>query len=236
MSRAKELSIIVIYVITNTVNGKQYVGQTRCGLAERWRKHWRRAESGRGACRAIAAAIRKYGKDAFTIEAIRVLPCDASQGCIDSAERDAIRERGTLSPGGYNLEDGGKAGRPSAETLARRSAALKGRRLSQEHRKRLSEAQRGRKRTSEAEIAGYKRRVDMLTGVPRSPEAVANMVKAQRARAEYPRTEAQIAAAKRHSAFMSKRKATQGQRAKTSATMKAYHNKRKQECRETILS
>lgn len=217
---------VLIYVITNTITGKQYAGQTRCGLVERWRKHWRRAEANKGACRALAAAIRKYGKDAFTIEAIRELPADATQEQIDAAERDAISELGTLSPGGYNLIGGGKGGRPSAETLARRSAALKGRPLTQEHRQKLSEAQRGRRRTSAAEIAGNKKRAEERRGKPRSPEAIAKMVKSQRARSELPRTEAQKAAAQRHSEFMSNRKASPETRSRTSDSMKAYHQRR----------
>lgn len=222
MSKAKAP---VIYVITNTANGKQYVGQTRCGVVERWRKHWSRSETNSGACPALAAAIRKYGKDAFTIDVIHELPLDAPQQEIDAAEQTAIRERGTLSPNGYNLEEGGKGGRPSAETRAKRSAALKGKPLSDEHRRKLSESQKGRKRTSTAEIAGYKRRVDMLTGVPRSPEIIAKAVATRRGK---PKTEAEKAAAKRHSEFMTGRTESSEHRAKISQSMKAYHeNKRK---------
>lgn len=215
----------VIYVVTNTVNGKQYVGQTLCGIRDRWRKHWRRAEQNKGDCYAIGAAIRKYGKESFTIEVIREFPSDTPQNEIDEAEQSAIRELGTLSPNGYNLVDGGKGGRRSAESLARQSAALKGKPLSAEHRRKLSESQRGRKRTSPAEIEGYERRVAKLKGVPRSPEAVASMVKAQRARAHRPRTEAQQAAAKRHSEFMKGRVLSAEHRAKQSASLKAHNAK-----------
>lgn len=213
---------VAIYVITNNVNGKQYVGQTRCGVAERWRKHWRLAESNKGACRALAEAIRKYGKESFLVDVIQELPLDATQQEIDAAEQAAIRDLGTLSPNGYNLEEGGKGGRPCAEALVRRSAALKGKPLSKEHRQKLSEAQRGRKRTSASEIAGYKKLAEQRKGKPRSPEAVANMVKAQRARASLPRTEAQKAAAKRHSDFMKGRVLPPEHRAKQSASLKAH--------------
>jgi group I intron endonuclease len=191
----------VIYLITNTVNGKQYVGQTLCGLRDRWRKHWRRAEQNKGDCHAIGAAIRKYGKDAFTIEVIREFPHDATQQEIDEAEQAAIRDLNTLSPNGYNLIDGGKGGRRSAETRARQSAALKGKPLSEEHCQKLAEAQRRRTITA-AVLAGHKRRADMQRGVKRSAESVARMVKAQRAVAQLPRTEAQKAAARRHAEFM----------------------------------
>jgi group I intron endonuclease len=218
VSRAKAP---VIYVISNTVTGKQYVGQTLCGLKERWRKHWRRAEKNKGDCYAIGAAIRKYGKDSFAIKVLRELPVDALQQEIDEAEQAAIRDLGTLSPNGYNLEEGGKGGRPCAEARARQSAALKGKPLSEEHRRKLSEAQSGRIPTP-AVIAGNKRRADRLRGVPRSPEAVANMVKAQRARASKPRTEAEKAAAKMHSERMKGRTLSQERRARQSASMKAH--------------
>lgn len=215
----------VIYAITNTVTGKQYVGQTRCGLAERWTRHWRRAEINKGGCHAIGAAIRKYGKDVFTIEAVVELSVNSCQIDIDLAEQETIGRLNTLSPSGYNLTAGGSCGSPTAESLQKRSAALKGRKLSIEHREKLSQSQRGRKRTSPAERAGYERRVEKLKGVPRSPESVANMVKAQRSRSGLPRTDAQKLADSQRSERMKGRVLSQETRSKQSASMKARYTK-----------
>lgn len=53
----------VIYRITNTVNGKVYIGQTKNKLTDRWREHQLRC-----VCRRLHYAIRKYGPQAFAIE------------------------------------------------------------------------------------------------------------------------------------------------------------------------
>ena len=55
-----------IYVITNTVNGKQYVGQTRLTVGHRWNEHVRHAKRKRKGV--LHAAINKYGAESFGIE------------------------------------------------------------------------------------------------------------------------------------------------------------------------
>lgn len=59
---------MIIYCITNTVNNKKYIGQTRNKLARRWSEHLYDARSGRGGV--VHTAMRKYGDDKFTIEQI----------------------------------------------------------------------------------------------------------------------------------------------------------------------
>lgn len=54
---------MIIYCITNKVNGKQYVGLTMRTLEERFKEHCK-AES------AIGRALRKYGLDNFKLEII----------------------------------------------------------------------------------------------------------------------------------------------------------------------
>ena len=53
----------IIYCITNKVNGKRYIGQTTMPLYKRWHAH----KKANGRCISIAAAIKKYGVDAFEI-------------------------------------------------------------------------------------------------------------------------------------------------------------------------
>jgi group I intron endonuclease len=54
-----------IYVITNLLNNKKYVGLTTKSLEERFLAHQERATKEKSV---IQKAIKKYGKDNFTIE------------------------------------------------------------------------------------------------------------------------------------------------------------------------
>ncbi len=89
-----------IYLITNKINSRQYVGRTtRADPRRRWSEH---KKDGRktGKC-IISNALRKYGADAFTFEVIETLTDPHVL-----AEREAfwIGHYNTLSPNGYNLE------------------------------------------------------------------------------------------------------------------------------------
>jgi hypothetical protein len=94
-----------IYLITNSVNGKQYVGLTIGTLADRLKQHFAAARKGRKA--PLPNAIRKYGESAFSIQLIRA---DAQsyeelqdQEINEIATRDSIRN-------GYNSAVGGAVG------------------------------------------------------------------------------------------------------------------------------
>lgn len=58
----------IIYIITNSINDKVYIGQTIQTLQERWQGHCRKAYSTNEANMSIKRAIFKYGKDNFTIK------------------------------------------------------------------------------------------------------------------------------------------------------------------------
>ena len=108
-----------IYKITNTVNSKAYIGQTRYD-AEKTRisKHL----TGNGS-RIIKKAIEKYGQDAFTYEILHdgIIP-----EFLDDLEIEAIEKFNTIAPHGYNLTAGGEGGSPSEETRQKISDANKG--------------------------------------------------------------------------------------------------------------
>lgn len=57
----------IIYKITNLVNGKIYIGQTRQSLRVRWNSHKSHSKKN---TTVIARAIRKYGHENFSIEII----------------------------------------------------------------------------------------------------------------------------------------------------------------------
>lgn len=56
-------------------------------------------------CRALNAAIRKYGWDAFKKE---ILMKDVPKSLLPEEEKRMISEHGTLAPNGYNLHPGGQ--------------------------------------------------------------------------------------------------------------------------------
>lgn len=94
-----------IYLITNEVNGKQYVGLTIGPLVSRLKQHIASAKKGRKA--PLPNAIRKYGAEAFTIKLIR---SDAKNFAeLQQQEIDEIAQRKTLTLG-YNSAIGGAVG------------------------------------------------------------------------------------------------------------------------------
>lgn len=88
-----------IYVVTNKVNGDQYVGLTHKPMAYRWGEHKTCARSGRKSH--FYSAIRKYGIDNFEIqEFVSVLSIDS----LGPIERAVIKQ---LRPV-YNQTNGGE--------------------------------------------------------------------------------------------------------------------------------
>jgi group I intron endonuclease len=109
---------MIIYLITNKVNGKQYVGQTMRKLSQRWTEH----NSSKKGCVVLSNAIKKYGRDGFTIEEIDKA---SSLEELNEKEKYFINKYNTLSPNGYNLSTGGNAPIFSEETRKRMSDAKK---------------------------------------------------------------------------------------------------------------
>lgn len=91
-----------VYKITNNINSKVYIGATTVSLRRRWLQHVNENKKNT----IIKNAIKKYGKENFTIEAIEVLPT------IDEMyEREiywiAFYKSNKI---GYNMLDGGNRG------------------------------------------------------------------------------------------------------------------------------
>jgi len=129
----------IIYLLTNIINGKQYVGQTIRGLDERWWYHcW---SANRGAGYLLHKAIRKYGPDAFTHEILEHTTIED----VNAREIYWIAELKTREHG-YNMTDGGEGTRgwvPDEEWRTKIGAANRGKKLSAEHRAKLSVALSG---------------------------------------------------------------------------------------------
>jgi len=102
----------VIYLVTNKINGKQYVGQTTKKIPlYRWKAH---VSISRKAKSPLYRSLRKYGEDAFTFVVIWSAPDKSS---LDLMEQFFIDALGTISPRGYNLRLGGGNGKHSPELI-----------------------------------------------------------------------------------------------------------------------
>ena len=97
-----------IYKITNMVNGKIYIGETTHTVEKRWQEHLSKINQSNEINRkkhsfAIHAALRKYGKENFTIETIE--QCSDA----DRFERETYWIKYYDSyKNGYNLTLGGE--------------------------------------------------------------------------------------------------------------------------------
>lgn len=90
---------MIIYKITNRVNGKIYIGQTTTPLLQRWRAH----RNSKSNC-VFHKAIRKYGAENFTVEQIDIAAdCDE----LNKKEQYWIRHYNSMRPNGYNSTTGG---------------------------------------------------------------------------------------------------------------------------------
>lgn len=133
---------MIVYVITNTLNGRQYIGATRKRLSQRWSGHLMQAKKGKES--ELHVDMRRYGFAVFSIEPIATPLCEAF---LYDLEMAVIRDRGTRTPAGYSQTDGGagvKGRVVKDEARADISAARRGKPLSAEHRAKLSATKTGK--------------------------------------------------------------------------------------------
>ena len=131
-----------VYKITNTVNQKSYIGiSIREPEKDRIKDHL----SGNGN-RIIARSVKKYGKNVFTYE---ILEANVFDEFLPDLEVAYIANYNTIAPHGYNLTSGGDNHKKlSEETRKKISEARKGKTFSVETRKKISEANKGKKHTA----------------------------------------------------------------------------------------
>jgi group I intron endonuclease len=111
----------LIYLITNKINDKKYIGQTRTSINKRWSKH---KTDSKFVDRPLYRAIRKYGIENFTISIIE----SVDESVVDDRETYWIDYyKSSVLDYGYNLESGGNKYKVvSAETKIKLSISHMG--------------------------------------------------------------------------------------------------------------
>ena len=96
---------MLVYKITNNVNGHGYIGITQCALAKRWREHLCAART--GSDKRLYRAMRKYGTDNFSIAVVYEAKSFEE---LQRVECQLIIEHNTHAKNGegYNLTAGGE--------------------------------------------------------------------------------------------------------------------------------
>lgn len=160
-----------IYKITNTVNGKAYIGQTiHDAVKGRIADHLNGNSKG---SRLVKRAIEKYGKDAFTYD---ILYDGIIPKFLDALEIAAIEKFNTIAPHGYNLTTGGEGGSHCKETRQKLSEINIGKKHSEETRRKLSEINTGKKLLAET----CRKMSEARKGKTRSPETICKMSESKR--------------------------------------------------------
>lgn len=108
-----------IYMITNTLNGKKYIGQTKSSIKKRFYQHCEKRSK-----TVISLAIKKYGRDSFDLKILH--ENIETQEELNQLEVNYIRKYKTIAPEGYNVEKGGYSPM-SAATKKKISKAMTGR-------------------------------------------------------------------------------------------------------------
>ena len=95
-----------IYKITNNINGKIYIGQTRVTEPQRWQQHvWHAYNNSNNDSLLLCKAIRKYGKENFT----RTIVEECDNWFLNEREKYWIKYFDSTNHNiGYNVAEGGE--------------------------------------------------------------------------------------------------------------------------------
>ena len=135
----------VIYLVTNKVTGKVYVGQTIMGIAARWKGHCNAGKSSR-----LWLSIQRHGRESFSIEA---LESAETKQRLDDLERAYIAAYNSTNKDiGYNFERGGSGAPKSKDATERAAAKLRGRVVPKDSVEKMAATKRGRARTAAEQV------------------------------------------------------------------------------------
>ena len=136
---------MIVYRITNKINGSMYIGQTYRELGLRKSEH--KYDASTGLNYPLYNAMNKYGFDNFVFEVVATAETVEE---LNDLEQYYIEHFNTLKPNGYNLGRGGQNKKMTEETKKKMSVAHTGKVLTEEHRKNSILAHTGMKRTEES--------------------------------------------------------------------------------------
>ncbi len=151
-----EADMTKIYLITNLINGKQYVGKTRYSLAHRFSQHCNNEYYNTY----IHNAIKKYGKNNFKIEEL----CRCDDEHWQELEQFYIKKLHThYSEGGYNITWGGDSNpMDNEETRVKHKSVMSSDEMISRTRRPLDEWNFG---NSEKRLAFNKRTSERQSGI-----------------------------------------------------------------------
>jgi group I intron endonuclease len=133
-----------LYCITNTVNGKFYIGQS-IEPRKRWWAHKNEATKDKPIS-IISCAIKKYGTEVFEFEIIA--ECKTWDDANDM-ETLLVSQYDCQVPKGYNVAPGGINSPKTEEWKRKVSQTLMGHEVTQESREKLSKSHMGKVLTEE---------------------------------------------------------------------------------------
>ena len=133
---------MLIYKITNKINGKVYIGQTTKTLRRRWTKHCIAAKTDNIP---FHRALIKYGFENFTVEQIDVA---SSIEELNKKEVYWIKHYNSMMPNGYNVCEGGggvSGFKFRPETIEKLKESHIGKKQTAETKKKISDSAKGLK-------------------------------------------------------------------------------------------
>ena len=143
-----------IYLRTNKINGKKYIGQVTTKRFKARQNKWNNLNLPY-AGNVINNARKKYGIESFGFEILK--ECEDEE--LDYWEKYYIKELNTKVPYGYNMTDGGggtsgftvseETKKKMSEKMKGKTAWNKGKKLSEEHKIKISEWKKGKHRSEE---------------------------------------------------------------------------------------
>lgn len=140
---------IGIYRITNTTNGKSYIGKTGMNFGDRWDSHRSLLNSGKHDNPHLQQAWKKYGVDNFEFAIVEAVEDPDLLNDLEIKYIADYKKRG-LS---YNMHDGGDGGYNLGKHLSEETKRkigeknrinMLGREVSKETKKKMSESHRKR--------------------------------------------------------------------------------------------
>jgi len=129
---------MVVYKITNKINGMIYIGQTIQPLEDRIYDHFKLYST----CTYLSNAVSKYGKESFSV---MIIGTYSNLEDLNLAEEYFISWYNTVVPNGYNLKSGGNnGGKLHEESKTKISIANTGKTHTDETRIKMSKSHTGK--------------------------------------------------------------------------------------------